>query len=126
MADSRELLLEVIRGERPLVDLKASGVSVRFRKLDQRSREIDVKPHYDALLVVVPTSVDLAKGLLAYQGRPQELKNWGSFVLGADLVELEPLESDPDGEVILTAVWDAGFDGRLSHEGIQTARRLVG
>jgi hypothetical protein len=126
MANSRDLILEVVRGERPLADLKAAGVSLRFRKLDRRSREINLKPHYDASLVVSPTAVDLAKGLLSYQGRPKDLKNWGSFVLGADFIELEPLESDPDGDVILNAVWDAGFEGRLSHDGAQAARRLVG
>lgn len=126
MANSRDLILKVVRGEKPLADLKAAGVSLRFRKLDHRSREINVKPHYEASLVVSPTAVDLAKGLLSYQGRPKDLQDWGSFVLGADLIELEPLESDPDGDIILNAVWDAGFEGRLSHEGAQAARRLVG
>ncbi len=125
MADSRDVILKIIRGERPLVDLKAAGVSLRVRKLGQRNQEIEVNPHYDVSLVVLPSAVDLAKGLLSYQGRPNDLKDWGSFVLGADLIQLEALESDPDGDVILNAVWDAGFEGRLSDEGTQAARRLA-
>jgi hypothetical protein len=127
MGKLKDLILKVVRGERPLADLRAAGVTLRFRDIDEegKSREIVVKPHHDPALVVAPTAVDLAKGLLCYQDRPQDLKNWGSFVLGADLIDLEPLESDPQGDFFLDGVWDASFEGHLSERAVQAAERLV-
>jgi hypothetical protein len=127
MEDPKEFVLKVVRGERPLSDLKTAGVSLQFRKIDEesRSREIIVSPSGDSAFTIAPAVADLAKGLLFYKGRPKELRDWGSFVLGADLLDLEPLESEPQGDLILNGVWDASFEGEFSQEVAEAVLRLT-
>ena len=57
---------------------------------------------------VVPMPIDIANGLLVYKGSPEQLRQWAGFVLGAsEIIDLEPLESWPEGDEILSALRDA-------------------
>jgi len=127
MSECEKLILSVIRGEKLLSDLKSRCISLKFRAVNEgsRIREILATCKPSLSFSVAPTALDLAMGLHAYQDQPQILKEWGSFVLCADLIDLQPLELESEGELILGAVWDATFDGRFSQEVAQAVATLA-
>lgn len=123
---SADLVLSVIRGDQPLSSLRDAGVSLRYHQADPeaKTRQIVVKQRNP--LSVQPTATDLARGLLQYKMCPRELRNWGTFILAADLVDLEPLESDPHGDEILNGIWEASFEGHVSDNVLTIAEQLAG
>jgi hypothetical protein len=77
-------------------------------------------PHLVSATVAIP---DVAKGFLAYQADPQELRGWAVVVESLD-VDLDP-ESHPAGEVVLGALWDASFGNPISPDVMQTIEQLA-
>ena len=124
---STDVVLSVIRGEQPVSSLKKAGVHFEQRPVIHPNvgvRQLIVRQN--APLRVKPTAADLAHGLLRNLDRPKELREWGSFILAADLIDLGPLEADPHGDELLGGVWDASFNGRVSEEVLAAARSLMG
>lgn len=103
---------QIVRGERPLADLRLVGMSLR-RSGDAWAVE---NPRGVSAVVGVP---DLARGLLAHRSDPEALRAWAMFIQASDL-DLD-VEGRPGGELVLAAVWDAAF---ANPPGEELARKL--
>src|SRR5262245_9646877 len=98
----RELVLQVVRGQRPWADLEAIGVTITRQ---DNSYVVENRRRVTA----VARAEDIAQGLLAYQRDRAALKEWASILLaGAPILDLA-LEDHPDGDVLLGALWDASL-----------------
>jgi hypothetical protein len=70
--------------------------------------------------------VDVAHGLLTYKDRPEALREWATFLLSdLEVTDLTRLESSPEGDELLNALWDASFEGQVKSTGIIVASALV-
>ncbi len=109
------IVISVLRGERPLEDLRQAGIGLTIEGLMVLVDPID--------LLVAPAAADVAAGLLAYEGRGDERRRWAFTMLAGDFLDLDPLTADPDGVVLLGALWDASFGDPLSDEAREAAGR---
>lgn len=120
--DIEGIALGVIRGERPLSALKQLGVEIdsRDESLELRSEKFSV--------VVTPTVLDVVQGLLRYGSSildREDLREWAFFLLGeSGLVDLIRVESSPEGELLLSALWDASFGDGVSRDVLETAAKI--
>jgi hypothetical protein len=101
----QEVLRGIVRGERPLADLAAVGVSMRR---DGASCSV---PNPRRVEVTVDVH-DLAQGLLAHRSDPAALRDWALFIYASD-VDGEA-EGHPAGETVLGALWDASFGNPIA------------
>ncbi len=114
-----DVILGVIRGELPLSVLSEVGVHVVFG--DQTCQVSIELP-----IIINPSASDIARGFLTYKAKPSELARWASFLLGASqIVGLESLELQPQGDLLISALWDASFEGRINKEAVKIAESLV-
>jgi hypothetical protein len=119
-----ELVLDIVRGDLPLSTLKEAGVDFRIVGGPGEARQIQIT--LKAPFTVAPKPVDLAKGLLAYRNRQEQLRDWAAFVLGAsELVDLATLDEWPEGDELLSALWDASFEGILKPDAERVAIALA-
>lgn len=65
---------------------------------------------------------DLATGLLAHE--PREMREWASMIVALSNISFIGIE-DPDGEVLLDALWAAADGKKPSPESLEVARRLA-
>lgn len=125
-AMTEELVLAVIRGQLPLTALEEIGI--HFQQISDGNSEAERQTRVEVPFAksVSPRPVDIASGLLAYKDRPVQLREWASFVLGAsEIIDLEPLERWPEGDELLSGLWDASFDGSLRDNTARVAALLV-
>jgi hypothetical protein len=117
----RELALAVVRGERPLDALEELGIDIDPQDdlFKLKSGNLDV--------TVTPAASDVALGILQYRSRTKkDLRKWAFFLLAeSGAIDLSEIESHPQGEILLSALWDASFDGRVSSETIELAQHLT-
>ncbi len=126
-AIAEELLLAVIRGQLPLRALHEAGISVDFEFSGGESGERRISVRAGSAIKVSPKPIDIANGLLAYRNQPEELRDWAAFVLAAsDIIDLSSLEEWPEGDELLSGVWDASFEGRFKPETERVASTLAG
>lgn len=117
-ANPREVVvLDVVRGARPLADLRLAGVGLTVEGLMVLVEPVDV--------LVVPAPGDVAAGLLAYEGRGDDRRRWAFAMVAGDFLDLDLLTGDPDGALLLAALWDASFGDPLSPEAREAARRVT-
>lgn len=115
-----DVVLGVIRSELPVATLETVGIRLVLKE-----------GHYElksqgGLEVVTPSVLDLARGMLAHLAHPTELKPWAFFVLGeSGAIDLEEVESHPQGELLISALWDASFEGKISDDALRAAENLV-
>jgi hypothetical protein len=118
LPEEKEVILRVVRGERPWTDLGKLGIDVRIegdRCTIRNPRGIEATADIQ----------DLASGLLAHQGDPRALRSWAFVVeAGSPFLDLD-VEGDPAGEILLDALWKAGFGEPIPKQAVQTAERLV-
>lgn len=102
-----DIVIQVVRGERPWNALQEVGIDIAF----QSGRcFIDNTAHVEA----TAQAHDVAQGLIAYQDNPSALRTWAWILLaGSPFLELA-LEQHHAGEVLLEALWDASFGQPLS------------
>jgi hypothetical protein len=100
--------MAVIRGERDLTSLAEAGIC--FTMLWGSSGERRIVAKASRPFTVAPDPGDLVAGLLANQQDPRRLSDWASFILAADVVDLAAVDSAPEGDELLNALWDASFD----------------
>lgn len=114
-----ELILQVVRGEKPWTDLARLGITIVF---EGSATRVD-NPRG---MVAVAQPVDIAQGLLEYRDRPDDLRAWARVILaGVPFLDLA-LDDQPVGDILLDALWDATFGRQLADEAIRTAEQLVG
>ena len=123
---TEELVLAVIRGQLPLSALESAGIRLEVAPQGEGGNERRVTVNPEAAVTVAPRPVDIAAGLLVYKERPEQLRDWAAFVLGAsEIIDLEGLDNWPEGDAILNALWDASFEGKVSQETLRIAVALV-
>jgi hypothetical protein len=121
MLNVEEIILGVLRGDLSLSMLTQIGIDIRvkdgFYKLQSGNLNISVRP----------TLSDVATGILKYSSRSNdELRKWAFFILGeCGAIDLSAIESDPDGEVLIDALWDCSFRGVLDSETVALARKIA-
>jgi hypothetical protein len=98
---SADIVLAVVRGARPLSDLRLAGI-----RLDLAGGGVGIGAG-DAL--VRPTAADLAAGLVAYARRDGDRRTWAFVVLTGGFADLSALDGDADGEVMVGGLWEASF-----------------
>ena len=116
-ADESEVIREMVRGERPWSDLPSLDIVVHMERNTfsaDNPRKIEVRIH----------SRDVAQGLLRLRNDRRDLRRWAWIILAADFVDLA-LEEEPDGDILLDALWDASFGEPVSEEAFATVERLV-
>jgi len=114
------VVLGVIRGEIPLSALADIGIQVHFEEGSGKltSEKIPV--------VVTPSVFDLASGLLAYRASPQEVKLWAFFLLAeSGSVDMVKIESHPQGDLLINALWDASYEGKIPENAIKVSENLM-
>lgn len=115
------LALAIVRGEMPLDALTKLGIDIDsqdgFYKL--KSGNFDV--------TVTPSASDVGLGILRYSsGNKNDIRKWAFFLLAeSGAIDLSAIESHPQGETLISALWDASFEGRISNETIELAQRLT-
>ncbi|HEX7124740.1 MAG TPA: hypothetical protein VF406_03050 [Thermodesulfobacteriota bacterium] len=117
MSGREAIVLAVLRGERPLEDLRQAGVGLTIEGPMVLVDPNDVR--------VAPTTADVARGLLAYEGRGDDRRRWAFAMVAGDFLDLDPLTADPDGGLLLSALWDASFGDPLPDDARAAARRLA-
>ncbi len=114
---SEAIVLAVLRGERPLEDLREAGIGLTIEGLMVLVDPNDV--------IVIPSAADVARGLLAYEGRGDDRRRWAFAMMAGDFLDLDPLTAHPDGGLLLSALWDASFGDPLPDEARAAARRVA-
>jgi hypothetical protein len=116
---SRELVREIVRGERHWSHLPLVGVSVRTQ-----GGAVEVQNHVN--FVVVPEVMDLAHGFKAYRNRSEDCRIWASILLaGSGFLDLGALEGRPVGDLLLEGLWDAAESGTISPQLTALVNNLV-
>jgi hypothetical protein len=119
-SETGTVILAVIKGEMPLSALTDVGIQVHWEDGSYKLVS-EIMP-----VVITPTASDLASGLLTYRASPAELRLWAFFLLaesgGVDLVEVE---SHPQGDLLINALWDASYNGKAPENAITVAKNLV-
>ena len=115
-----EIILGVIRRELPLSALSQIGIDIKVEagsyKLESTTFDVAVRP----------TTFDLALGILNFtRCQKDELSKWAFFILGeCGAIDLDRIESDPHGEVLIEALWDFSFRGEIRSEIVALAERI--
>jgi hypothetical protein len=117
LGTEQETLRQIVRGERPLGDLKLLGI---HWQLEGNSCHVD-NPRHITISVDIH---DLARGLLYYLSQRNALREWALFIYAADDLDLD-VEKHPQGEVVLDALWDASFSNPVDATVIETLKKLA-
>lgn len=109
-----------LRGESSWECLREIGVGI---EISEGSIEIS---NPSGQLVVARVS-DVAAGLLRLEPRFQDLRVWASVLHSAAFIDLEErFETDPRGDLLLEALWDAAFGNRPDSSALEVAREFAG
>jgi hypothetical protein len=120
-----EIVRAVIQGKLPLASLEDAGVSFEVQQ-DQPGGDRRITVRLTTPLCVDPRPIDIAYGLLVYKDQPDKLQEWASFILSAsEIIDLTPLESWPEGDELLSALWDASFEGQIREASARVAYALT-
>jgi hypothetical protein len=114
-----ELILQVVRGERPCDDLSQLGIKIE---------RIDDAWHFTSppLEPVKLDISDVANGLLKYKGQSDALKKWARLLLcGSGFIDFSKCEEHTDWEILLNALWDAMDSGTYSDDAFNLAEELA-
>jgi hypothetical protein len=120
-----ELIRGVVRGQLPMSALADAGISIDVRE-NEGAKERRIKVGLRTPISVDLQPVDLALGLLEYKDNPGKLQEWATFIMSAsEVIDLTFLESWPEGEELLEALWDASFEGRVNDSTVRVASALA-
>lgn len=111
----RETLRQIVRGDRPLSDLSALGMTMNLA--DNRCSVDNPRK------ISAPVDIhDVAKGLVVNLANPDRLREWAMFVNVAD-VDFD-FENHPQGETVLAALWDASFRNPIAPSVVEVLENL--
>jgi hypothetical protein len=120
-----EIVRAVVQGKLPISALAEAGITFEVQQ-NQPGGDRKIKVHVNTPLSVEVRPVDIAQGLLSYKDQPETLRDWATFLLcDLDVLDLTPLESWPEGDELLSALWDASFEGQIKRASISVASALV-
>lgn len=115
------LVLAVVRGEMPVDAVTRIGIDIDyedgFYKLKSGNFDVTVRP----------TASDVAFGILRYSSENKnDIRKWAFFLLAeSGAMDFSVLESYPQGDLLINALWAASFEGRISNETIELAQWLT-
>ena len=102
-------VMKVLRGELTWSSLNGDGVEIERKGDRWLFPPVVIEP-------LKPTHEDIAAGIGAYLGKPEQLKEWASFLLAASsLVDLEELDN-AWGNELLEVLWDLSFGDPVDEE----------
>lgn len=120
-----EIVRAVVQGKLPVSALGEAGVTFEVQE-DQPNGDRRIKLQVKTPVHVELRPADIAHGLLTYKNQPDALREWASFILSAsEIIDLTSLESWPEGDELLSALWDASFEGQMKSASIRVAAALV-
>jgi hypothetical protein len=120
-----EIVRAVVQGKLPISALEEAGITFEVEG-KQPGGDRQIKVEVKAPLSVELRPIDIAHGLLTYKDQPEVLREWATFLLSdLDVIDLTPMESWPEGDDLLSALWDASFEGRVNSAAITVATALV-
>ena len=121
----RALIRSVVRAQLPMSALEQAGVSVDVQE-NEAAKERRIKVGLRTPVSVDLQPEDLALGLLEYKDHPAKLQEWATFIMSAsEIIDLAFLESWPEGEELLEALWDASFEGHVKDSTVRVASALA-
>lgn len=122
-SDQETALSEVrafVRGERGREDLEKLGIEIK-----------EIKDGYEFAnpqhIVAKVSLRDVAQGLLRFRSDLDALRTWSGLVLaGSSFIDFDPgFEGNPDGGVLLDALWNAWFRRDIGEDAFVVAEKLV-
>ncbi|MBA2364691.1 MAG: hypothetical protein H0V86_14290 [Chloroflexia bacterium] len=114
-----ELILQVVRGLRPLADLEEIGIQIRTQG---NVHHVINPPDVVATIYLR----DFAEGLLRQRADMEALRAWAKTLLIGDCVDLaDEFEDEEAGDALLNALWDLHFDGILKDDVVRLAERIL-
>jgi hypothetical protein len=120
-----EIVRAVVQGKLPISALGEAGITFEVQE-SQPGGDRQIKVQLKAPLSVEVRPVDIAQGLLNYKDQPEAVRDWATFLLcDLDVIDLTPLESWPEGDELLSALWDASFEGQIKSASIRIATALI-
>jgi hypothetical protein len=120
-----EIVRAVVQGKLPMSALKEAGITFEVQE-NQPGGDRQIRVEAKAPLSIELRPIDIAHGLLTYKDQPEALRDWATFLLSdLEVIDLTTLESWPEGDELLSALWDASFEGRVKSAGIRVATALV-
>jgi len=112
-------IIRVVRGQTHWSSLQHLGFNIR-REPDRWIMPSVLKE------LVVPRISDVAAGILSLRSKPDELREWASFVLAASsLISLEKINETNLGKKVLEALWDLSFGKDVSEELVRLAQSAI-
>jgi hypothetical protein len=121
MAEAPALILAFVRGEQSWGILEKASIYIDLR---DDGYEID-----NSWQVTVDASLkDVSQGLLSNWRSPDQLRGWAGIILaGSSFLDLSnEFETTPEGDILLTALWDAAFGDEVGKDAMNVAKGLVG
>ena len=115
-----EVLLKFVRGDAPISALENVGILVTY---DQNLTSTTIIIKSGTPLVISPNVSDIVQGFMTVP-KGRGLKDWASFILATDLIDLAEVEKHPQCDILLNALWDASFDGSVDNLVIAKVRGL--
>ncbi len=114
-----ELILQVVRGERPWTDLQSLGITIQLlgmKSIVENPRRVEA----------VAGASDVARGLLRHRQHPTALREWAQVLMaGIPFLDLE-LGDNEVGDELLHALWDLVFGEPIPEATFELAERLAG
>ena len=116
--ESADAILAIVRGEMPLSVLPELGIEIICcdGTFELRSGPPEV--------ALKPSASDIACGILAHQHNRDTLRAWAFFILGESDIDLENVESHPQGEALIEALWEASSKGEVGLDALKIANGL--
>lgn len=115
---AQQLILQVVRGEKPWADLHGIGIQVQM--------------HGPRCTIDNPGNVratadvhDLASGLLAHQHDLGELRTWAFLMEAEGFVDWGEAEQDPQWEDLWDGLWAASFGKPIPEQALKAAQEII-
>ncbi|MGB9112031.1 MAG: hypothetical protein WCF24_04810 [Acidimicrobiales bacterium] len=118
MPDPYSALSDFVTGKLPWTELQSIGFTFEVRANEMSVTSSDLSVTFEASVQ------DVANGILRHSSVDEASKRWAQALLGVTAIDLSALEDDPDGEVLLNAVWDMAIGKELSAEALRAAKRM--
>jgi hypothetical protein len=116
--DDRDVVGGFVRGESSWKVLEEFGARITFGPTGLHLEEPGNIPVDEA------SAVDVATGFIRHFGR-DTLREWAAVMLATGMVDLSSLESDPRGDVVLEAIWDAAGGEPVRPDHLASMRELA-
>jgi hypothetical protein len=117
-----ELILDVIRGDKPLSALKWAALEI------SPVGECGITVFNRGGFRVEAGLQDIARGFLKYHATPSMLIEWAWLVIGGHgFLDLsDEFDTEPDADILLRALKDAVAEGSYDEQAVAVARRWSG